>query len=183
VHLWSLSKGGEESLGPSCGGAVPWGTPLIERREGRYAVREQADLERLFGHAYRGDLNPGRLMRGLRVVASALDGGGLWISMSLSRTFSKNLKLIMWACGRSHSSLVNISARDQRTKRGYWALEIVRRLYEKGLRPGNYWGGDFDYWLDEGCQAALDGIEREWIEVDADPNLAEPICWFALGPG
>lgn len=59
------------------------------------------------------------------------------------------------------------------------SLEIVRGLYEKGLRPGDYWGGEFDYWPDEGCQAALDRIEREWIKANADPNLAEPICWFA----
>jgi hypothetical protein len=63
------------------------------------------------------------------------------------------------------------------------SLEVVRRLYEKGLRPGNYWGGDFDYWPDEGCQAALDRIEREWIKAGADPNLAAPICWFAPRPG
>lgn len=59
------------------------------------------------------------------------------------------------------------------------SLELVRRLYERGLRPGEYWGGDFDYWPDEGCQAALDRIEREWIKAGADPNLGEPICWFA----
>ncbi|HEV7996127.1 MAG TPA: hypothetical protein VGP52_07700 [Stellaceae bacterium] len=63
------------------------------------------------------------------------------------------------------------------------SLKVVRRLYEKGLRPGDYWGSDFNYWPDEGCQAALDRIEREWIEAGADPNLAEPICWFAPHPG
>jgi hypothetical protein len=59
------------------------------------------------------------------------------------------------------------------------SLAIVSRLYERGLRPGNYWGGDFDYWPDEGCDAMLDRIEREWIKAGIDPNLAEPICWFA----
>ena len=62
------------------------------------------------------------------------------------------------------------------------SLEIVKRLYDRGLRPGNYWGGDFDYWPDEGRQAALDRIEREWIEAGADPNLGHPICWFAPLP-
>jgi hypothetical protein len=62
------------------------------------------------------------------------------------------------------------------------SLEIVRRLYEKGLRPGDYWGGEFDYWPDQGCRAALDRIEREWIKAGADPNLAAPICWFAPRP-
>ena len=63
------------------------------------------------------------------------------------------------------------------------SLEIVKRLYEKGLRPGDYYlGTRFDYWPDESCQAALDRIEREWIAAGADPNLAEPICWFARKP-
>ena len=62
------------------------------------------------------------------------------------------------------------------------SLKIVRRLYGKGLRPGDYWGGDFAYWPDKGCQAALDRIEREWIVAGHDPNLAEPICWFAPRP-
>lgn len=59
------------------------------------------------------------------------------------------------------------------------SLKVVRQLYERGLGPGDYWGGDFDYWPDEGCQAMLDRIEREWIAARHDPNLAEPICWFA----
>ena len=62
------------------------------------------------------------------------------------------------------------------------SLEVVRRLYERGLRPGEYWGGDFDYWPDAGCQAVLDRIEREWIEAGEAPNLGEPICWFAPRP-
>jgi hypothetical protein len=62
------------------------------------------------------------------------------------------------------------------------SLEIVARLYERGLRPGDYWGGDFAYWPEEGLDAALDRIEREWIAASADPNLAEPICCFAPRP-
>lgn len=61
-------------------------------------------------------------------------------------------------------------------------ISIVARLYERGLRSGDYWGGDFAYWPDAGCQAALDRIKREWIAAGADPNLAEPICWFAPRP-
>src|SRR6266481_4485170 len=58
------------------------------------------------------------------------------------------------------------------------SLEIVKQLYENGLRPGDYYlGTRVDYWPDEGCQADLDRIEREWIKAGADPNLAEPICY------
>jgi hypothetical protein len=61
-------------------------------------------------------------------------------------------------------------------------LDLVRRLYQKGLRPGDYWGADFAYWPDQGCQAALDRIEREWIALGEEPNLGQPICWFAPAP-
>jgi hypothetical protein len=60
------------------------------------------------------------------------------------------------------------------------SLDVVKRLYENGLRPGDYYlGTRFDYWPEEGYQVVLDRIEREWIKANADPNLAEPICWFA----
>jgi hypothetical protein len=64
-----------------------------------------------------------------------------------------------------------------------FSLEIVKRLYERGLRPGNYdLGTRLDFWPDEGCQAALDRIEREWIALGHDPTLGDPICWFGPRP-
>ncbi len=60
-------------------------------------------------------------------------------------------------------------------------VELVRRLYQRGLRPGDYdLGTSLDYWPDEGCKAMLDRITREWIAGGDDPNLGEPICWFGL---
>jgi hypothetical protein len=51
------------------------------------------------------------------------------------------------------------------------------------LRPGNYdLGTRLDFWPDEGCQAALDRIEREWIALGHDPTLGDPICWFGPRP-
>jgi hypothetical protein len=64
-----------------------------------------------------------------------------------------------------------------------FSLDIAKDLYKKGLRPGDYYlGSRFDYWVDEGYQAMLDRIEREWIKAGGDPNLAEPICYFARRP-
>jgi hypothetical protein len=63
------------------------------------------------------------------------------------------------------------------------SLEMVKQLYENGLRPGNYdLGTRLDFWPDEGCQTALDRIEREWIELGHDPTLGDPICWFGPPP-
>lgn len=48
-------------------------TPLIERRDGRFVVRERDELERLFSHAYGRAVSAQRLMGGLATVASALN--------------------------------------------------------------------------------------------------------------
>jgi hypothetical protein len=61
------------------------------------------------------------------------------------------------------------------------SLEMAQRLYEHGLRPGDYnLGTELDYWPDEGCEAMLGRIEREWIAAGEDPNLEFPVCWFGL---
>lgn len=82
VHLWRLSEGGDRSLGLCCteDGLFLGRTPLIERREGRYSVRPQADLERLLGRAYRGEISLDRLLPGFRVIASALDENNLCLA-------------------------------------------------------------------------------------------------------
>ena len=47
-------------------------TPLIERRDGTYVVRLQADLDRLFRRAYGGEGAAARVMPGLATVGTAL---------------------------------------------------------------------------------------------------------------
>jgi hypothetical protein len=48
-------------------------TPLIERRDGRFVVRERSELECLFSLAYGREASAQRLMSGLATVASALN--------------------------------------------------------------------------------------------------------------
>ena len=62
------------------------------------------------------------------------------------------------------------------------SLMVVGRLYDAGLRPGDYFGRNVVFWPDAGRQAMLDRIEREWVNAGADPNPAEPICYFAPSP-
>lgn len=59
------------------------------------------------------------------------------------------------------------------------SLMVVSALYDKGLRPGDYFGKDVMFWPDLGKQAMLDRVERVWINMGSAPNLAEPICYFA----
>lgn len=59
------------------------------------------------------------------------------------------------------------------------SLEVAKGLYEKGLRPGDYdYGTHMDFWPDDGCEAMLDRIRREWIKLGTDPNHLRPICSF-----
>jgi hypothetical protein len=74
--IWRLSENsGDDNLGLVCTeqGLVLGRTPLIERREGRFVVREQSELECLFSLAYGREATAHRLMPGLATVASALN--------------------------------------------------------------------------------------------------------------
>jgi hypothetical protein len=76
IHqVWRLSEPGDHNLGLACTeqGLLLGRTPLIERRNGRFAVRERSEIERLLSRAYRAELPLERLMAGLTTVASALN--------------------------------------------------------------------------------------------------------------
>jgi hypothetical protein len=75
-RIWRLSENvGTDNLGLACTeqGLVLGRTPLIERRDGRFVVREQNELECLFSLAYGREATAQRLMPGLATVAAALD--------------------------------------------------------------------------------------------------------------
>lgn len=76
-QIWRLSEAGPDNLGLAfTDGAMLLGrTPLIERRQGRFVVREQAEIDRLMkrAHIRPGALAGDHLMRGLATVAAALN--------------------------------------------------------------------------------------------------------------
>ena len=76
IHqIWRLSEPGEDNLGPAMtsDGLVLGRTPLLERREGSFVVRERQEIQRLLSRAYRINVTIDRLMSGLASVASALN--------------------------------------------------------------------------------------------------------------
>jgi hypothetical protein len=77
IHrVWRLGEnGGDDNLGLACAeqGLVLGRTPLIERRDGRFVVRERNEIECLLSFAYRRDFVAERLMSGLATVAAALN--------------------------------------------------------------------------------------------------------------
>jgi hypothetical protein len=76
IHqVWRLSEFGDDNLGLACTeqGLLLGRTPLIERRDGRFVVRERSEIEHLLSRAYRAEFPLQRLMAGLATVAWALN--------------------------------------------------------------------------------------------------------------
>jgi hypothetical protein len=75
TQFWRLSEGGEDNFGPAItgDGMVLGRTPLIERRDMHFVVRERSEIERLLSRAFQTDLAADRLMPGLATVAAALN--------------------------------------------------------------------------------------------------------------
>jgi hypothetical protein len=80
--IWRLSEAGESNLGLACNeeGLVLGRTPLIERRNGRFVVRDAHDIERLLGRAYGMQVDAKPLMGGMATVAAALNANDLLLA-------------------------------------------------------------------------------------------------------
>ena len=76
IHqIWRLSEASDDNLGLACTeqGLLLGRTPLIERRDGRFLVRDKSEIERLLNRAYPTKLPLDQLMEGFATVASALN--------------------------------------------------------------------------------------------------------------
>jgi hypothetical protein len=74
--IWRLSENsGDDNLGLACTeqGLVLGRTALIERRDGRFVVRGQSEIDCLLSLAYGHEASAQRLMPGLATVAAALN--------------------------------------------------------------------------------------------------------------
>jgi hypothetical protein len=103
IHqFWSLSEGGEDNLGLACtdDGLVLGRTPLIERRESCFVVRESREIESLLSRAYRGGLAAKRIMPGLAAVAAAMNAN----DPCLARIATVHPHQVGWQVSRSLST-------------------------------------------------------------------------------
>jgi hypothetical protein len=73
--IWRLSEYTPDNLGLAFtdDGLLLGRTPLIERRGGRFVVREPSDIARLVKYSFPGGVAVDRLMPGLALIASALN--------------------------------------------------------------------------------------------------------------
>jgi hypothetical protein len=93
IHqVWRLSEhDGDDNLGLACTehGLVLGRTPLIERRDGRFVVRERSEIERLLSRAFRSEIAADRLVPGLMTVAAALNAN----DQALARIAAVHLRI------------------------------------------------------------------------------------------
>jgi hypothetical protein len=74
-HMWRLREADDENLGLAFtdDNLLIGRTPLIEKHDGQFVVRQQHDIERLLSRAYRTEIRVDRLMSGLATVTRALN--------------------------------------------------------------------------------------------------------------
>jgi hypothetical protein len=93
IHrVWRLSENsGDDNLGLACTeqGLMLGRTALIEQRDGRFVVRERAEIERLLSRAYRKQLPVDRIMSGLATVTAALNAN----DQALARIAAVHLRI------------------------------------------------------------------------------------------
>src|SRR5580692_3955937 len=93
IHkIWRLSENsGDDNLGLACTeqGLVLGRTALIERRDGRFVVREGSEIEQLLSRAYQSNVVVDRLMPGLATVAAALNAN----DQALARIAAVHLRI------------------------------------------------------------------------------------------
>jgi hypothetical protein len=80
--IWRLSEAGANNLGLACDdqGLVLGRAPLIERRDGRFVVRDAVELRRLLSRAYGREIVAEPLVGGLAAVARALNDNDLLLA-------------------------------------------------------------------------------------------------------
>jgi hypothetical protein len=121
-RIWRLSEtSAPNNLGLACTdqGLLLGRTPLIERRDGRFVVRERYEIEQLLSHAYRSKYSADRIMPGLATVAGALNSG----DQGLARIAAVHLRL---------PDLPNHAARD-----GMEAMDVLLK-YARGESGGDW---------------------------------------------
>jgi hypothetical protein len=193
-QFWRLSEAGPDNLGPACteDGLLLGRTPLIERRDGRFVVRNRDEIERLFNKAYGARPKVAPLMSGLATVASALNAN----DACLARIAAVHLKI---------PDLPNRAARDameaedsfikcalRKAGSGDWNPALHPRV---GAPPNPDWfaptsgGADSSGNADESFWFNASSAVRDWLqqpvpEYDLDTGrvVGERPRWQAIAP-
>jgi len=172
-QIWRLREAGEDNLGPAVtvDGFVLGRTPLIERRDGTFAIRDRSEVERLLNKAYGKEVPVGRLMAGLTTVASALSAD----DQCLARIAAVHLRIPELP---DYAARAEMEAEDLLLKYGDWNPALHPRA---GTPPNPGWFAPTD--------GLSDGSSSTWTARNDDPNSRSDISpndyddWVRLPPG
>jgi hypothetical protein len=174
-RIWRLSENtGDDNLGLSCTeqGLMLGRTLLIERRDGRFVVREQSELECLLSLAYGREATAQRLMGGLATVASALNAN----DQGLARIAAVHLRI---------PDLPNQAARDAMEaadvliKSADWNPALHPRA---GTPPNPGWFAPTDGADNESSSTRTAQNDDPTHRSDASPNAGEDRVRLRPGP-
>jgi len=131
IRMWRLSEGGEDNLGLACAndGLILGRTPLIERRDRRFVVRDREEIEALLSRAYRKNIAADRLIPGLATVAAALNAN----DPCLARIAAVHLRI---ADLPDRSARDGMEAEDILIKRANAARDIHKASPDDPKHPG-----------------------------------------------
>jgi hypothetical protein len=171
--IWRLREAGENNLGLACTeeGLLLARTSLIERRDDRFVVRGQREIERLLSRAYRTDLAADRLMPGLATVAAALNAN----DQCLARIAAVHLRI---------PDLPNQAARDDMEaediliKSADWDAALHPRI---GTPPNPGWFAPTGGTGDESSPIRTAQNDDPARRPDASPSAGDG--WVRLPPG
>lgn len=133
---WRLSESGKDNLGLACtnDGLVLGRTPLIERRDNRFVVRERNEIERLLARAYQIGVVVDRLMPALTTVASALNAN----DQCLARIAAVHLRIpdLPNEAARREMEAEDILIRSAECRSALHPLEIHKASPDDPKHPG-----------------------------------------------
>jgi len=173
IHqFWRLSEFTEDNLGVACtgDGLFLGRTPLIERRDQRFVVRERSEIERLLSRAYRTDLDADRLMPSLATVASALSAN----DQCLARIAAVHLRIPDLPSQAARSAM---EAEDDLIKSD-WNPALHPRT---GTPPNPGWFAPTDGSADESSSAGT--AENDDPSQSSDSSSSTGDNWVKLPPG
>lgn len=131
LQIWRLGEAGPDNLGLAFteDALVLGRTPLIERRSGRYVVRDRMEIERLLKRAYNREPAADWLMTGLATIAAALNAN----DQCLARIAAVHLKIPNLADVASREA---IEVEDALIKSADWNPDLHPRA---GVPPNPGW--------------------------------------------
>ena len=171
--IWRLSEAGENNLGLACTdeGLLLARTPLIERRDQRFVVREQREIERLLSCAYRTDVTADRLMPALATVAAALNAN----DPCLARIAAVHLRISDLPDQAARDDMV---AEDILIKAADWNAALHPRA---GVPPNPGWFAPTSGTSEESSSIQTAQNNDPARRSDASPSTGDD--WVRLPPG